>query len=89
MAADKDGFPVPVIDEARCIDCGLCLKACPVNEPSSDNSSEPECYAVMGSDELFQFGKVGDDPADAKEFQFLRLFVCHYSVTSSMPLWAS
>ena len=42
-----------------------------------------------GSDEPFHFGKVGDDPADAKEFQFRGFLLCHDWVTSSMPLWAS
>ena len=30
MVADAEGFLQPVIDEAKCVNCGLCEKACPV-----------------------------------------------------------
>ena len=30
MKADKEGFCYPQIDEALCIDCGLCEKVCPL-----------------------------------------------------------
>lgn len=30
MTADEEGFCYPQIDEARCIDCGLCEKVCPL-----------------------------------------------------------
>ena len=42
-----------------------------------------------GGDQALHFGKVGDDPANAKEFQFFGFSIFHYRVTSSMPLWAS
>lgn len=29
MEPDEKGFLYPIVDEARCIDCGLCLQACP------------------------------------------------------------
>lgn len=29
MAADAEGFLHPLIDPAKCVDCGLCAKACP------------------------------------------------------------
>ena len=31
MVADSLDVPYPVIDQEKCIDCGLCLKACPNN----------------------------------------------------------
>lgn len=30
MQADEEGFCYPQIDEALCIDCGLCEKVCPL-----------------------------------------------------------
>ena len=30
MVADGEGFLQPVIDEAKCVNCGLCEKSCPV-----------------------------------------------------------
>lgn len=52
MISNDEGFWYPQIDEKKCIKCGLCQKVCPVNNAKYDNFSEPECYAVMGDDEL-------------------------------------
>ncbi len=37
MVADEEGFKYPAIDQATCIDCGLCEKACPMMHPETDN----------------------------------------------------
>ena len=29
MQSDEEGFLYPIIEESKCIDCGLCEKACP------------------------------------------------------------
>ncbi|MBQ8170530.1 MAG: polysaccharide pyruvyl transferase family protein [Oscillospiraceae bacterium] len=52
MKADEDGFYRPVINEDSCKDCGLCLDRCPANAPDYSNDPEPECYALMASDEV-------------------------------------
>ena len=52
MVSNDEGFGYPEIDENKCIDCGLCQKSCPINNAKYDNFAEPECYAVMGDDEL-------------------------------------
>ena len=52
MISNDEGFWYPQIDEKKCIKCGLCQKVCPVNNAKYNNFSEPECYAVMGDDEL-------------------------------------
>ena len=52
MVSNDEGFWYPEIDENKCIDCGLCKKVCPINNAKYDNFAEPECYAVMGDDEL-------------------------------------
>ncbi len=52
MEPDNDGFYRPVTDAEKCKDCGLCLDRCPANSPDYSNSAEPECYALMASDEV-------------------------------------
>lgn len=45
MIEDKEGFLVPAVDENACIECGMCLRKCPV---LNDNriTCEPDVYAV-------------------------------------------
>ena len=53
MVADEQGFAYPRIDEAACIDCGLCSDVCPlVSSPSAAGESpgEPDVYAVKHKD---------------------------------------
>ena len=52
MTANKEGFLYPKINETKCIHCGLCYKICPAVHPKYANNEKPDCYAVMGSDEL-------------------------------------
>ena len=52
MEQDAEGFLSPRIDEALCIDCGLCSKLCPVENPSYLHEAEPRCFAALASDEL-------------------------------------
>ena len=33
MQEDGNGFIVPVIDQYKCINCGLCKKFCPISSP--------------------------------------------------------
>lgn len=43
------GQVVPQIDSAKCIDCGLCIKTCPVNNPIVLNNIN-KCYAAWTND---------------------------------------
>ena len=38
MEPDQHGFIYPIIDEDKCIDCGLCVKKCPVAEKTEHTS---------------------------------------------------
>ena len=33
---DAEGFAYPSVDEAKCIDCSLCVKVCPVSSPAEE-----------------------------------------------------
>lgn len=52
MRPDTEGFLFPSIHPDRCIQCGKCLQVCPVHGPAYENVAEPECYAVMGNDDI-------------------------------------
>lgn len=43
MITDNMGFKCPMIDEKKCINCGLCQKTCPILNTSS-NASLNQCY---------------------------------------------
>ena len=48
MTSDQEGFWYPQIDETRCVNCGLCEKACPILTPHSSSADEEiVAYAAM------------------------------------------
>lgn len=49
MVPDGEGFLYPVVDAARCVRCGLCLKACPMTAQAAP-SGEPTAYAAYARD---------------------------------------
>ncbi len=46
------GFIIPVIDEIKCVKCGLCTKICPVLNPQYKNDKKPDFYSFCASDEI-------------------------------------
>lgn len=53
MTEDECGFRYPVIDEEKCVHCGMCEKACIFAEKISDSSYEAKYYAIRSkSDEV-------------------------------------
>ena len=46
---EKDGFKYPVIDQDKCIDCGLCKRTCPVLN-TKENKSINKCFVGYNKD---------------------------------------
>ena len=51
MTADDNGFLHPMIDEEKCVRCGLCEKSCPILNPLIIAGNEPDAYAAYSKDE--------------------------------------
>lgn len=52
-AQDEEGFFYPKVDESVCIQCGLCEKVCPIQNPDrrSENRKKPTVYASYANDD--------------------------------------
>lgn len=57
MEEDENGFLFPVVDEEKCIKCGICVKKCPaLNKVEvKENFEEPIVYAAWSLDENTRF----------------------------------
>ncbi len=53
MAPDSEGFVRPAVDEKRCMDCGLCVKACPVLNARPTHGM-PRAYAAKNRNETIR-----------------------------------
>jgi len=48
----KQGFWYPVVDENKCIECGICLKKCPASKDATYIKESPlKCYGVKSKNE--------------------------------------
>lgn len=60
MDENHEGFVVPVVNNDKCINCGLCMAACPsLNQTREDNAPDPECYAAQARDEIREVSSSG------------------------------
>ena len=49
------GAALPEVDEARCLECGLCERVCPMRQKSERGVFEPRAYAAYSRDEDVRF----------------------------------
>lgn len=52
MRPDAEGFLYPVIDDQKCIQCGLCYQICPASRPLHVDHGTPSFYAFCGKDDV-------------------------------------
>ena len=50
MQPDHEGFLYPVVNIQQCIDCGLCNRVCPIENPMAVKEQKLETYAVRSKD---------------------------------------
>lgn len=53
MVENDEGFKYPIIDNSKCIDCGMCKKTCPILKVEK-NSFMNECYAAFSKDKYIR-----------------------------------
>jgi len=53
MIEDECGFKQPVIDQSKCINCGLCKKSCPAIN-TTNNESKNKCYVGYAKDKKYK-----------------------------------
>ena len=51
LRPNKEGFPCPKIDDAKCIKCGLCETACPRLNPLKKDCEDTKAFAAINKDE--------------------------------------
>lgn len=67
MRKNKEGFLMPVVDNAKCTRCGICYHRCPSANPSYKNE-QPECYAMMAEDAVREVSSSGGMFSVAAEY---------------------
>ena len=51
MIEKEDGFLYPIVDEKKCINCGLCKNSCPMQNEKKVNEKELTAYVFQYNDE--------------------------------------
>ena len=59
LEKNTEGFLIAKINSQKCVNCGLCLKKCIMENPNYVNEQRPECYAMMAKDEIRKISSSG------------------------------
>ncbi len=51
MQADTEGFLRPVINQDVCVECGMCIKICPINTPTAKSDIPLHVYSGWSKDD--------------------------------------
>lgn len=51
MKEDSEGFRYPVLDKEACVDCGLCHRVCPIEQPVEKNNTAQKGFGGYALDE--------------------------------------
>lgn len=76
FVSNKDGFLYPSIDNATCVECGLCYKHCPQVLSSSCTLKEKEFYGFSGWKDAITCASGGIVSMISSEFVKENGFVC-------------
>lgn len=59
ISTNNDGFLIPYIDVNKCTNCGKCLQVCSAKNFKTDNNETPDCYAVIGNENIRRISSSG------------------------------
>lgn len=52
MRENQEGFIYPFVESSKCVECGKCLRYCPVENPEYNNDENPVCHAINATNEI-------------------------------------
>ena len=55
MLPNEEGFLHPVVDEEKCVECGMCEKACPALSVANNAQTTPKAYVVQHKDDKIRY----------------------------------
>lgn len=70
MEEDDEGFAYPVVDHEKCIDCGRCVKKCPVLQDQPSNRVVNTCFATKANEDILKVSSSGGFFTQAAQYAF-------------------